>query len=235
LLGANGSPSPYEVNVSGTANLFHAMREARSGARVLVSSSSAVYGDTAKPPIDEDSPFRPATDYAASKAAQEMVAIGNQCRGADVVRVRPFNLVGPRQPRSLVTATIAVQIVRAERAGQGAIRVGNTASKRDYTDVRDAVRAYVAIAEGADLDDVFNVCSGKATSIQECLEALISMSSVPLSIESDIARLRSGDVKEQVGSAARVEAATGWRPTISLTASLTDLLEDCRSRYEALV
>src|SRR5882757_8711124 len=145
-IGAGGLAPAYEVNIIGTEHLFRAVRETHSAARVLVSSSSAVYGEPLTLPIAEDSPFRPVNQYGASKAAQELVVIGHQERGADVVRVRPFNLVGPRQSSALVTSAIAGQIAQAERAGRGVIRLGNTMSRRDYTDVRDAVRAYVAAA-----------------------------------------------------------------------------------------
>ena len=231
VIGACSSALGYEVNVTGTEHLFRAMRETHSTARVLVSSSSAVYGEPPTLPIAEDCPCRPLNEYGGSKAAQESVAIRNQKEGADVVRVRPFNLVGPRQSSALVTSTIAGQIAQAERAGQGVIRVGNTRSKRDYTDVRDAVRAYVAVAEST-LDDVYNVCSGQSTSTQKCLDTLTSMSSVPLTVEVDGRRMRVGDIKEQVGSAVRIEAATGWRPRISLEASLADLLKECRAHLE---
>jgi GDP-4-dehydro-6-deoxy-D-mannose reductase len=227
-IGAGGLAPAYEVNIAGTERLFRAVRETRSAARVLVSSSSAVYGEPLTLPIVEDSPFKPVNEYGASKAAQEVVVMRNQKRGANAVRVRPFNLVGPGQSATLVTSDIAGQIVQSERAGQGVIRVGNTMAKRDYTDVRDAVRAYVAVAESA-LDDVYNVCSGHSTSTQKCLDTLTSMSSVPVTVEVDGARIRSEDIKEQVGSATRIETATGWRPRIALEASLADLLEEYRS------
>ena len=152
---------------------------------MLVTSSSAVYGEPRTLPVTEEAALQPATDYAASKAAQEMVAVANQRRGMDVVRVRPFNLLGPRQPPSLVISAIAGQIVAAERSGVGVIRIGSTATRRDYTDVRDAVRAYVAVAEDRSLSGVYNVCSGRSVSIQECLDRLIAMSEVAVRVESD--------------------------------------------------
>jgi GDP-4-dehydro-6-deoxy-D-mannose reductase len=230
---SDGPSRPYEVNVVGTAHLFAALRASSSTARVLVSSSSAVYGQAETLPITEAAPLRPATDYAASKAGQEMVAVAHQIGGADVVRVRPFNLIGPRQPGVLVTSAIARQIAEAEQAGRGTIRIGHATTRRDYTDVRDAVRAYVAVAEDRKLCDVYNVCSGRSVSITECLDLLRSMSSVPLDVEFDTGRVRAHDIEEQVGSAERLVAATGWRPQISIEESLVALLEECRSSLKA--
>lgn len=228
---SDGPLRPYEVNVIGTAHLFAAMRAARLSARVLVTSSSAVYGEPRTLPVTEEAALQPATDYAASKAAQEMVALANQRRGMDVVRVRPFNLLGPRQPPSLVISAIAGQIVAAERSGAGVIRIGSTAPRRDYTDVRDAVRAYVAVAENRSLSGVYNVCSGQSVSIQECLDRLIAMSEVDVRVESDADLVRRNDVGEQVGSPARIQAATGWRPQISFGDSLAAVLNGLRSSH----
>jgi len=229
LRGADSPARLYELNVVGTAHLFTAMRTTKSPARVLLTSSSAVYGQAETLPIGEAAVLRPTTDYAASKAAQEMVAVANQSQGMDVVRVRPFNLIGPRQPEGLVIAAIAKQIVTAERAGGGVVRIGNTTTRRDYTDVRDAVRAYVAVAENRSLREVYNVCSGRSVTIRECLDLLIAMSSVSLRVESDAGRVRRNDIQEQVGSPARIEAATGWRPRIPLGDSLAAVLDWGRS------
>jgi GDP-4-dehydro-6-deoxy-D-mannose reductase len=231
LLGGDRPAPLFEVNVVGTANLFAAMRSTHTSARVLVTSSSAVYGEPARLPVTEDDGFRPTTDYGASKAAQEMVAVSNQCRGMDVVRVRPFNLVGPGQPDRLVVSSIARQIVAAERAGTGVVRIGDTRPRRDYVDVRDAVRAYVAVAEDKSLQDVYNVCSGQSVSVRECLDRLIRLSSIPLRVEHDDHLVRSHDIQEQVGSPARLQGATGWRPHISMDESLAAVLERLRSDH----
>ena len=162
-----------------------------------------------------------------------MVAVAHLNGGADVVLVRPFNLIGPRQPEVLVTSSIARQIAQAERAGGGVVRVGNTTSKRDYVDVRDAVRAYVTVAEDRSLRGVYNVCSGRSISIRQCLDFLLSQSRVTVTIEHDPGRARAHDIEEQVGSPVRLAAATGWSPRIPIEESLVALLEECRSRVEA--
>lgn len=218
----------YKVNVVGTAFLLKAVSERLSRARVLVSSSSAVYGESGGTPIAEDEPLRPRDDYGASKAAQEMVAISYQNRGANLARVRPFNLVGPGQSAGLVLSEIAQQIVAVEQGRATALHIGNLSTRRDYLDVRDAVESYVAIATNSDLRGVYNVCSGVSRSIEDCLNALLSLSKVPIEVQQDAGRVRSHDVREQVGSYARLKEATGWKPQRSVTDSLSALLEACR-------
>lgn len=228
VMGAGDSSTPYEINVVGTAHLFSAVRAASRSARVVISSSSAVYGAPQSMPISENEPLRPATDYAASKVGQEMIAVAYQFRGVDVVRIRPFNLIGPRQPPALVTSAIARQIVEAERGGDAVVRIGNTETERDYTDVRDAVRAFALLAVDETLQDVYNVCSGVPHSVQECLDLLLGMTSSALTVERDPALVREGDILRQVGSAKRLSQATAWRPVIAFKESLAALLDDCR-------
>ncbi len=231
LAGApGGNLAQYSTNVLGTVQLLEALRTVQPAARVLVNSSSAVYGRPLKQPIQEDDELRPLTAYAASKAAQEMVAIhfGSEY-GLTVVRARTFNLVGPRQSPQLVTSELARQVARAELEGTTSVRVGNLSPRRDYTDVRDAVRAYMLLASTGQSSQVYNVCSGKSHSVQESAEILLAMARVPLQLETDPTRIRSAEIDEQVGSPSRLERETEWKPEISFDASLADLLDDWRA------
>ena len=160
-----------EVNVIGTAALLAAARECGTDPRVLVTSSAEVYGPVTDPdrlPLREGSPTAPLTPYAASKLATEAVVtqafLGH---GQQVITVRPFNHVGPGQAPSFAVSALAKRIVDAERSGARSIPVGNLSARRDFTDVRDVVRAYRLLVESAPAGEVYNVCSGRDVSIDE--------------------------------------------------------------------
>lgn len=229
-----GYAAQYQTNVLGTIRLFEAIVAAGISPWILVASSAAVYGATRPEdnPLREDRPLRPVTHYGASKAAQEMAAIPYAfSHRLPVVRARTFNLVGPGQPGGLLACDLARQIVEAERRGTPAVvRVGNLSPRRDYVDVRDAVRAYVRLAEIGGAEDVYNVCTGRSISVQECLEMLAALTQAPLTIEQDPALMRTVDIAEQAGCPDRLQRATGWSAEIPLKTSLSDLLHDWRAR-----
>jgi len=226
-----GSAIQYEVNVLGTVRLFDALYELGQSPTVLIASSSAIYGAPAHQPIDEQQPYQPLTPYAASKAAQEMVGLqGFLSRGLPVLIVRSFNLVGPGQSPALVTSELARQIAQAEQGAHSSVRVGNLTPRRDYTDVRDAVRAYVLLASGAQPGQAYNVCSSHSRSVQECADILMALARVRIAMEIDPARVRTVEIQDQVGDPTRIYQATGWQPEISLETSLQDLLNDWRQR-----
>jgi GDP-4-dehydro-6-deoxy-D-mannose reductase len=235
LGGAKGGNSiQYDVNVLGTVKLLETLRAVSLSPLVFINSSSAVYGRSAANPIGEEQVLCPITAYAASKAAQEMAAIHYyQEYQLPVIRARTFNLVGPRQPPTLAVSAIARQVAQAERGGARVIRVGNLFPRRDYTDVRDAVAAYWLLAKQGQSGEVYNICSGRSYSIQECVEQLMGVARGPLTVEVDPARQRiTAEINEQVGSAARVYQATGWKATIPFEQSLHDVLETWRSTRE---
>jgi GDP-4-dehydro-6-deoxy-D-mannose reductase len=226
-----GNRVQYDVNVLGTVKLLEMLRVLQLAPVTIINSSSAVYGRAAANPISEDQALCPITAYAASKASQEMVALHYfQEYGLPVIRARTFNLVGPRQPPTLAISAIARQVAQAERGGARVIRVGNLLPRRDYTDVRDAVAAYWLLAQEGKGGEAYNVCSGLSYSIQECVEQLVSLAKVPLTVEVDPARQRtSAEIPDQVGSAARVFQTTGWQATIPFQQSLRDGLETWRT------
>ena len=226
----------FEINLLGTVAVLEAARLAGTR-RVVVISSAEVYGVTepGDQPIGEDRPLRPRSPYGASKQAGEDVALHyHRAHGLETVVARPFNHIGPGQSPRFVAAAFADQIARAERAdGPVPLRHGDLTPERDLTDVRDVVRAYRLLADAGRPGEVYNVCSGRSTSIAALLERLVSLSGAAVEPEPDPARFRPVEVPVQRGSFARLEAATGWRPTIDLTTSLADVLDDARRRVAA--
>ncbi len=229
-----GNTVQYEVNVLGTIKLLEALRALRYPPLLFINSSSAVYGRAAANPIAEEQALRPITAYAASKASQEMAAIHYyEEYGLPVIRARTFNLVGPRLPPTLAVSAIARQVAHAERGGPRTIRVGNLFPRRDYTDVRDAVAAYWGLAQQGQSGEVYNVCSGRSYSIQECVEQLAGLARVPFTVEIDPARQRTtAEIKDQIGNATRLFQTTGWQAAIPFQQSLRDVLETWRAAPE---
>lgn len=211
------------VNAIGTHCLLEAIRAARLDAPVLVTGSALVYR-SASEPITEEFPLGPSGPYAVSKLAQEMVGL----RAVDlrVLIARPFNHAGPRQSSSYVTSSFARQIAEIE-AGLRApvLHVGNLEARRDITDVRDTVRAYRLMVERGTPGRPYNVCSGRAYRVADLMAQLIARARTRIRTETDAARLRSSDTPLVLGSYARIEAETGWRPSIPIDRTLEDLLE----------
>ncbi len=216
---------PLEGNVLATEHLFDALRRERIRCRVLVPGSATVYAASSEP-ISEDGPIAPTNPYAISKLAQEQLALrAIEEDGLDLIVTRSFNHTGPRQTPDFVAPSMAKQIALIERGElEPVIKVGNLDAQRDVTDVRDVVRAYAALMQSGTTGVVYNVASGIARSIRSILDALVSRSRVPVTIEVDQARMRPNDVPVVVGNYSRLNAATGWRPEISFDQTLDDLL-----------
>jgi GDP-4-dehydro-6-deoxy-D-mannose reductase len=218
-------------NVAMTANLLEAVRLEAPDATVVVIGSGEVYGPPGALPVDEDAPLRPQNPYAVSKAACDLLAAQYaDAFGMRVVRMRPFNHAGPGQSGEYVVGTLTRQVAEAEAAGRDEVllRTGNPDSARDFTDVRDVARAYVAAGT---LDaGAFNVASGSAVTVRDLIELVRSATRLPVRHEVDPARLRAHDVPEVRGSAARLREATGWRPEIPLEQTVADALADWRER-----
>lgn len=226
--------STLRTNVEGTQNVLDAAHDAGVG-RVLVVSSAEVYGSLSPDmmPITEEAPMLPVTPYAASKVAADAIAHQSHLgRGQDVVRLRAFNHIGPGQRTDFVCAGLAHRIALAERNRDTTITVGALAVRRDFTDVRDVVRAYRLIAEFGDAGDVYNVCSGVDRSIQEIAEALIKLADRPLSLTTDADLTRPIDTPIVRGDHQKLTDKTGWQPQISLADSLSDILRDARERLD---
>jgi len=219
-------------NVLGLSVLLEAIGVSARDARVVIASSSAVYGAPERQPIDEEAPPKPTTAYGRSKAAVEAAADGFRGRlGQNIVITRTFNLIGPGMPRRLFAGSLATQIAAAERGGSPAIKVGRLDSSRDYVDVRDAAHAYLALARLSAREPwVFNVCSGVSRSCEELADQMLAMAGVPVTLIHDDLRMQAGDVDAQSGSAARLRQATGWAPSFSFSASVRDTLDHARTR-----
>jgi GDP-4-dehydro-6-deoxy-D-mannose reductase len=224
-------------NIACVTNALEAVRQAAPTARVLLVSSGEIYGSSpdASITLDEDRPLAPENPYALSKVTQDLLGYQyHRAFGLDVVRVRPFNHIGPGQSARFAASSFARQIARAE-AGLGPyeLEVGSLAAVRDFTDVRDMVRAYVLALESCEAGAAYNLASGRGTSIQALLDGLVALARVPVTVRQDPARLRPIDARYLVGDATRFRARTGWRPTIPLEDTLAAILEDWRVRVRA--
>ncbi len=225
----------FRANAEGTLNVLWAAREA-GVERVLTVGSADVYGKVSADdlPIDEDLPMRPVSPYAASKAAADHVALqANLGFGQHVVRARPFNHLGPGQSDRFVAPALAGRVAANERAGEAVVKVGNLSPRRDFTDVRDVVRAYRMMVEHGRPGEVYNVCSGRAIAVQELAEQLIGMATIEMELVPDPDLQRPVDIPVLLGDASRLRADTGWEPTIPLEVTLRDLLDDQRARLDA--
>ena len=225
-----------EVNVIGTAAVLAAARQCGTDPRVLVTSSAEVYGAVTDPsqlPLREDSPTAPLTPYAASKlAAESVVAQTVLGHGQQVIVVRPFNHIGPGQSPNFAVPALAKRIVEADRRGASTIPVGNLSARRDFTDVRDVVRAYRLLIESGQSGDVYNVCSGRDVGIGEIADTLLSLAGTTLAFETDPALVRPVEVPVLRGDPGRLVEATGWKPEITLDQTLADVLEYWRHHAE---
>jgi GDP-4-dehydro-6-deoxy-D-mannose reductase len=217
-------------NVEMTVNLLEAVRAEAPEAVVVLAGSGEIYGPPESLPVDELAPLRPQNPYAVSKAACDLLA-GQyaDAHGLAVVRVRSFNQAGPGQSDDYVVGTIARQIAEAESAGaaEAVVRTGNPDAARDFIDVRDAVRGYVAAA-GAPAG-AYNLCSGAAIGVRELVELAARAARVPVRHEVDPQRVRAHDVPEVRGTAERLTAATGWTPRIPLEQTVADAVEAWRA------
>lgn len=223
-----------EINVRGTLNLLQAARELNLDARILVISSADVYGAGQADglPLTESAAFNPSSPYSVSKIAQDMLALQfARAHQLDVIRARPFNHIGPNQSTRFAVSDWASQIAQAE-AGlrEPLVSVGNLSAARDFTDVRDVVRAYVMCLESGQRGEVFNVCSGKPYTMRHILDTLIGFARVPITVQVDPARVRPIEIPELYGSYAHLQARTGWQPEVPLEQSLHDVLSEWREK-----
>ena len=230
----NSPGETITTNVIGQLNIFEAMRETNSTASIQIAGSSEEYGlvHPEEAPITEENPLRPLSPYAVSKVAQDMLAYQYfQSYGLRVVRTRAFNHTGPRRGDVFVTSNFAKQIAEIE-AGQRppVIHVGDLNPKRDFTDVRDIVRAYWLSLEHCSLGEVYNVASGKAYRIKEVLKILLDNSGQDIEVVEAPERLRPSDVPLLLGDNSRFCKATGWIPEIPFEQTAKDLLDYWRER-----
>ena len=223
----------FAVNANGTLNLLEAARSLPTVPRVLVVCSAEVYGSV-RPhdlPLTEDAPLRPTSPYAVSKVAAEFLAMQAHLGfGTPTIRVRAFNHIGPGQNDGFVVSALAKRIAEAERDHLRHIVVGNLSTRRDFTDVRDVVRAYRLIIERGEDGAVYNVCSGVDQSIEEMAHRLLRLSSADLELVVDPDEQRKVDVPILMGDAQALRVATGWLPQYDLDTTLREVLEFWRAK-----
>lgn len=232
----------FDVNLAGTFNLFESVRRHAPECRVLFVSSSDVYGIVKEKDriLTEDDPAHAINPYAYTKAAGEMLArFFAEADRMDAVVVRPFPHTGPGQTEDFVCSDWARQIVRIERGdAEPRIVVGNLDVRRDFSDVRDIVRAYRLLLEKGRAGEIYNVCSGRAASLREIMgmllrQAVLPESGMTIGVEVDQAKLRKIDVPLLAGSNAKIRRETGWAPVIPLERTLGDLLSFWRAALAA--
>ncbi len=224
----------FRANVEGTLNVLDGARAAGVG-RVVAVTSAEVYGriDADDLPVAESHPLRPENPYAASKVAADAVALqAHLGSGQDVIRMRAFNHIGPGQRTAFAAAGLAERIVGAERRGDTTLAVGNLTPRRDFTDVRDIVRAYRLAAVDGEPGAVYNVCSGVDRSIEELARGLLAAAGVELELVTDPELVRPVDVPVVRGDASRLRSDTGWEPEIPFARSLADIIDDARTRFD---
>jgi GDP-4-dehydro-6-deoxy-D-mannose reductase len=221
-------------NIISQTNIFEAMRALDLETRIQIAGSSEEYGlvHPEETPITESNPLRPLSPYAVSKVAQDLLAYQYfRSYGLDVVRTRGFNHTGPRRGDVFVTSNFAKQIASIEAGLRDpVIRVGNLSAQRDFTDVRDMVRAYWLALEKGQAGEAYNLASGSAVTIAELLDMLLEHTNTKVEIEVDPERLRPSDVEILLGDSSKFRADTGWQPEIPLSQTVEDLLNYWRAR-----
>jgi len=222
------------TNILGQLNLFEAVRHLGLRPRIQIACSSEEYGmvHADELPIRETNPLRPLSPYAVSKVGQDMLGYQYWMSWKmDVVRTRGFNHEGPRRGPVFVSSDFAKQIADIEKGRKPpVIHVGNLEAKRDFCDVRDMVKAYwLALEKGAS-GEVYNICTGRAWSIREVLDLLLSMTRTKIEVKQDAARMRPSDVPILLGDHSKFAKATGWQPVVPFEQTLREMLEYWRGR-----
>lgn len=221
-------------NIAGQINLMEAVRRHGLDCKMQIACSSEAYGAIwpHEAPIKETNPLRPLSPYAVSKVTQEFLG-GQYFRscGLHIVATRAFNHIGPRQSEKFVASSFARQIARIEKGDMPPVlRVGNLDAKRDFTDVRDVVRAYWLALEYGEPGEIYNIASGTCRPIREILQLLLASSRTAIQVEQDPGLLRPADAETLVGDSSKFYRRTGWKPEIPLTQSLKDLLDFWRAQ-----
>jgi len=223
-----------EVNIIGCARLFEAVRQVGIDPVIQIACSSEEYGMVYENevPITENNPLRPLSPYAVSKLGMDYLGYQYyESYKMRIIRTRGFNHTGPRRGDTFAESTFAKQIALIEKGKQEpVIYVGNLEAKRDYTDVRDMVRAYLLSVEKCDPGDVYNIATGTAIEIKGVLDLLLSMSKVKVEVKQDPARMRPSDVPILIGDSSKFQKKTGWKPEIPFEKTAEDLLNYWRER-----
>ena len=222
-----------ENNIRGELNLLESCVQLELAPRIVVIGSSGEYGraTAAELPLYEDHPLRPENPYSVSKVTQDVLGYQYfRSYGLPIMRMRPFNHVGPGQSPRFVLAAFAQQVARIEAGLQEPVlRVGNLSPARDFTDVRDVVRAYQLTILKGEPGAVYNISSGTAHTIQSLVERLLELAKVEITVEIDKERYRPADVPIIYGNSDKLAAATGWKPEIPFQQTIADVLNEWRA------
>lgn len=218
----------FDINLLGTLNLLDALKRSRFRGRFLYISTADIYGIVAAQdlPITEDCLPRPRNPYGVSKLAAEALCYQwSQTEQFEIIMARPFNHIGPRQPEQFVVSSLAKQIAdRAKNTSRQPIAVGDLDVTRDFTDVRDVVRAYHLLLSQGRSGEVYNICSGFETSLRDVLSILQHLGGSEVDTIQEASRFRPSEQRRVVGSFEKIHNELGWRPAISLQQSLSDIL-----------
>lgn len=229
------SPSnTLEINIIGTDHLFEAVRKSGLDVAIQIACSSEEYGMVLPDelPIKETNPLRPLSPYAVSKLAMDYLGYQYyESYGLKVIRTRGFNHTGPRRGDVFAESTFAKQIAEIEKGKKDpVVYVGNLEAVRDYTDVRDMVRAYYMAVQKCVPGESYNICTGSGWKIKDVLDLLLSFSKTKIKVIPDKERMRPSDVPVLIGDASKFKKLTGWKPEIPFTKTMEDLLNYWRSR-----
>ncbi len=229
------SPSnTLEVNIIGTVHLFEAMIKSKLEIPIQIACSSEEYGKVLKDelPISENNPLRPLSPYAVSKLAMDYLGYQYfESYGLKVIRTRGFNHTGPRRGDVFSESTFAKQIAEIEKGvHEPVVYVGNLDAVRDYTDVRDMVKAYYIAVEKCEPGEAYNIATGVGWKIKDVLNLLLSMSKVKIKIVPDKNRMRPSDVEVLIGDSSKFRKKTGWKPEIPFEKTMEDLLNYWREK-----
>ncbi len=219
----------YDIGFLGTLNLLTALKEVSFSGKVLNISSSEVYGHplSGELPISEATTLRPMSPYAVSKVAAEFLCYQwSCCEKIRVVTARPFTHIGPGQSERFAVANFSKQIAEIQLGlKEPVIYVGDLSTTRDFTDVRDTVRAYRLLLENGEAGEIYNVCSGMEVSLQNVLDQLIAKTGMTIRVEIDKSILRVAEQRRLLGSCEKIKQAIHWEPEISLAQTLSDTLD----------
>ena len=221
-------------NIGGQVNILQALKELKLlQTKILIVSSAEVYGAIEKKylPTNEDAPLMPRSPYAVTKIAQDFLGLQYfLSQQIQCIRVRPFNHIGPYQAPHFAVPSFAKQIAQIEKGKkEPVIKVGNLEARRDFTDVRDVVRAYTLLMEKGEIGDVYNIGFGKSYKIEDVLNHLLSLSNQKIIVEKDPTLMRPADIPELLCDYSKLHKTTGWKPEISLETSLKDTLDYWRN------
>ncbi|MBI2074342.1 MAG: GDP-mannose 4,6-dehydratase [Candidatus Levybacteria bacterium] len=223
----------FTNNIAAQINILESVKKLELTARILIISSGDVYGMVAKEdlPVDEETRFMPTNPYAVSKITQDFLGLQYALSyKQNIIRVRPFNHIGPRQTEHFAVAAFSKKIAEIEKGKiEPVLYVGNLEAKRDFTDVRDTVRAYSLIVEEGKIGDVYNIGTGISYKIQDILEKLLSFAKVKVEVKVDPNLFRPSDEQELICDSTKLRKLTMWEPTIPIDKTLKDTLDYWRN------